>query len=358
MTSSNDVISAEMLTEDNKTIDTRNITFQIWKNRRDPNFVIKFVELLTKFVDEKRVFDDIEFYLPQLVHMVIHLDVDFNNKALERFAVVISECSIHTSLQLSFILYAAMEDYQPEDSKGVKNPEANALLFFRCARLLQNVERAVVFGCPELSIEEEGTLAEHATKYLRTIERANRIVDSSIPTKVDGTTETMSGTLLYKRLERRGIFYSKGWKPRYIVLDQRVLFIYHDDDRASVPLRAFPLAGASIVTPENAKYPYYFELVNPSTNTKYQLRAIDRTQYEKWLAAIRKEIEEVPADIGPFNVNESSNGILLKETLQAHSDAINAREGDMTAIQRKKFVYFQQLNGFIKSLTDICERLR
>ena len=72
--------------------------------------------LFSKFVDEKRVFNEVEFYLPQLAHMLILLDVDWTSQALERFAIVVCQSSIHAALQLCFLLTAQMEDFQPEVS--------------------------------------------------------------------------------------------------------------------------------------------------------------------------------------------------------------------------------------------------
>lgn len=41
--------------------------------------------------NERRVFNGIEFYLPQLAHMIIHLDGDLPSSALEQFALVVCQ---------------------------------------------------------------------------------------------------------------------------------------------------------------------------------------------------------------------------------------------------------------------------
>lgn len=109
----------------------------IWKHRDNPDFVQGFTDALTKFSDEQTVFDEIEFYLPQLAHMIVHLEVDWPNQALEKFALVVCQSSLHVALQLNWILLAAMEDYQPEDADGYWNPNSNPVYYTRCARLLQ-----------------------------------------------------------------------------------------------------------------------------------------------------------------------------------------------------------------------------
>ena len=60
--------------------------------------------------------DGIEFYLPQLAHMIIHLEVEWDDEILERFALVIAQQSIHFALQLNWILQGALQDYHPECS--------------------------------------------------------------------------------------------------------------------------------------------------------------------------------------------------------------------------------------------------
>ncbi|KAG5183851.1 hypothetical protein JKP88DRAFT_143734, partial [Tribonema minus] len=96
--------------------------------------------------NERTVFNGIEFYLPQLAHMIIHLDVDLSSTALEQFSLVVCQQSLHVALQLNWILVAALEDYQPESPDGGLNPKSNPTYFSRCIKLLQNVERIVALG--------------------------------------------------------------------------------------------------------------------------------------------------------------------------------------------------------------------
>jgi phosphatidylinositol 4-kinase len=83
------------------TLDAQLITLMIWKYRNNQDFVHDFTDALVKFSDEQTVFEEIEFYLPQLAHMIIHLEVDWPNKALERFALVACQHSLHVALQVS-----------------------------------------------------------------------------------------------------------------------------------------------------------------------------------------------------------------------------------------------------------------
>jgi len=85
------------------------------------------------------VFEDLEFFLPQIAHWIVHMYHDSSNPMdeLSRFALILSQTSMHTALQLSFLLQAYLEDYQPETSNGLRNANCDAVLFHRCAKILQ-----------------------------------------------------------------------------------------------------------------------------------------------------------------------------------------------------------------------------
>jgi phosphatidylinositol 4-kinase B len=254
----------------------------------------------SKFAEERRVFNEIEFYLPQLAHLVIHLEEDFNTKSLERFAIVISQTSMHTALQLYFILMAAMEDYQPEKARGERNPDAKPLLFFRCSKLLHNIERAVVFGTPTLTADEETMFASQLSRaqYLELKdyeknERVNQILTSTEPQEakpkvaVDGTEKPMSGKLLYKKEIRTSMFECKGWKECFFRVQHRVLLCYADE-KSKTPLRAISLEDCNLFTVQREKYQFQFELVSKTTSAKYQMRAKDRETYDTWMEALKR----------------------------------------------------------------------
>lgn len=90
-------------------------------------------------MDEKDVFEELEFYLPQFAHWIVHMHGDASNPMdqMSRFALILSQTSMHTALQLSFMLQAYLEDYQPEFANGMANPNCNPVYFQRCAKLLQ-----------------------------------------------------------------------------------------------------------------------------------------------------------------------------------------------------------------------------
>ena len=257
---------------------------------------------ISQFTEEPRVFKDIEFYLPQLAHLIIHLDVDSKTQSLERFAMVLCQNSVHTALQLSFLFSAALEDYQPETIHGQKNPECNPFYFKRCARLLQDVERAVIYGSQNLSNKEEKVLKRRMTAQLESgldskqieaelidakrIEVANAL---SRNTQIENYDGLINEPLMYKRVERKSIFSFKPWKQRHFQVDQRVLLCYREPHSVN-PLRTIPLAACHVEVIE--KDPKYgetrFDIINYSNNCRFQLMAKDKDQRDKWVTLLRR----------------------------------------------------------------------
>lgn len=261
----------------------------------------------SKFVDEKRVFNEIEFYLPQLAHLIIHLEVDWPSNSLERLAIVLCQTSIHTALQLCFMFIAAMEDYQPENADGKPNPNANMEYYLRCSRLLRDVECAVVFGSPSLSANYSKAnvklVSVDGSKFIDNafVEKKNRteeILQSSnrehaATTAQDGkvigdlNSSPVQGILLYKREIRKSQFSMKSWKPRFFRVEQHILFCYKNES-STVPLRSLPIRDFELSVVNREKYQYQFELFSKSTGVKFQLRADSDATFESWVKGLKR----------------------------------------------------------------------
>ncbi len=117
----------------------------LWQFRDDPSVVQFMAQFVAKVRSNARenvstrgeCARGVEFYLPQLAHMIIHLEVDWDDAILERFALIIAQQSLHFALQLNWILQGAIEDYQPELPSGQRNPQSNPLFYVRCCPLVQ-----------------------------------------------------------------------------------------------------------------------------------------------------------------------------------------------------------------------------
>ena len=258
----------------------------------------------SKFVEEKRVFNEIEYYLPQLAHLVIHLDSDCISQSLERLLVILCQTSIHTALQLCFMLTAAMEDYQPENADGKTNPNANVDLYFRCARLLHNLECAVVFGSSTLTALESSQLAHLVPgtdlRASEKIERANEILRMSEKSRTSmenfrstnginkGSPEdSMAGFLFYKREFKKSLLVSKAWKNRYFRVHDKILLCYRNEG-SKVLLRSIPIHDFEVYSVKREKHSFQFELRCQGSGLKYQLRATDQITYNYWIQGLKR----------------------------------------------------------------------
>jgi hypothetical protein len=260
---------------------------------------------ISLFHDEELAFRDIEFFLPQLIHMIVHFDPNCKSPSLERLLVVLCQTSLHISLQIMFILGSFMEDYQAEFSDGKRNPSANQFYFSKCARILADVERAAVYGNVYLSAWEKEIL-ENTHQQLGVDADSAQVPPVSLEdlkkheiavqlTRVHSATSLfdgiMSGELFFKRNVRKSMFHSKGWKPRFFVLNNRCLICYREQYGAD-PLRAVHLQFARIENVEN--HPKYkdtvFRLINDQNHTVYQLRARNLEEKQQWMHRLSRYV--------------------------------------------------------------------
>jgi phosphatidylinositol 4-kinase B len=264
-------------------------------------------------VDEKRVFEDIEFYFPQLAHLIIHLDQNSRNESIELLAMVISQTSVHAALQFSFAFTAALEDYQPEVN-GSRNPHCNPFYFRRCARLLSDVERAVIYGGHEMTNREIDILKSRLSTVLMN-EKAEMNLGDDDESSDDSVSDLshvkkteiahtlskarattfdgeLNGNLFFKRTVRKSSMHSKSWKLRYFIVDQRVLLCYRQPFQVH-PLRAISLQNCHVTVRET--HPKYgdtcFDVEDTANNVKYQMRAETKELRQKWVDFLNKYVE-------------------------------------------------------------------
>lgn len=285
-------------------LNTQEFIFAIWKNKNNYDAVNDITQQFSKYIQEMKIFKEIEFFLPQISHLLIHLVFDGDNiSPLERFALLICDISIHMSLNLNFLLLAAYEDYQPEHSNGKVNANYNPIIFSRCTRLLQLIDNNVLYG----------------------LDKTNEIIKNS-------NKEVKKTRLLYKRNVKKSVFQSKGWKERYFSIEDRVFNCY-GDEKSTIKLRSIHLQYCTIDVTNREKYPYYFVLTCNLTNVHFQLRAQDENTYNNWITEINEAI----------NSNET---------------IFNISNSVISSNQKKKYNYYKQQKKFITKLTEIAEKLR
>lgn len=220
------------------------------------------------------------------------MEQNIQSPGLETLAMVVCQTSMHCAMQFSFMLIAAMEDYQPEIAKNKRNPTANAFYFARCARLLQDVERAVIYGSPNLTRSEErnwrGRVSISDDSELRTFKRAEFAHQLSMNV-THGVDSVLNGVLLFKRVERKSMFHNKQWHERYFVVDKRVLLCFNDRESVT-PKRAISLQNCEIIVcPTHAKYGNTcFEVINEANGIRYILRANNADIRAKWVEFLNR----------------------------------------------------------------------
>jgi phosphatidylinositol 4-kinase A len=289
------------------------------------------------------VFDGIEFYLPQLAHMIIHLEAEWDDAVLERFSLVIAQQSLHFALQLNWILQGALEDYRPELPDGKPNPNYKPLYYSRCIKLITNIERCVVYRRPrsqELQrLYEKGKITKTEMQNLELADR--RFNAMQITANDPPSNDVFGGNLMYKRAVRMACYKAKPWRTRYFAIEERMLNCYnHEGGQLK---RSMPLEGA-MVEKLAGKYPHMFSVSNRSY--EFRMRAASAEERNKWM----KMLEDDANTHAVF-------GHTSKSLYQTHQNALRVIE-EMTPPQRARYEFFRDERDFIRSLTDIADDLR
>jgi hypothetical protein len=89
-------------------LNTQEFIFTIWKNRNNYNVVNDTVQQFSNYVNELKIYKEIEFFLPQIAHLIIHLVFDGDMVSpLESFCLLICDISLHMTMNMNFLLLGA-----------------------------------------------------------------------------------------------------------------------------------------------------------------------------------------------------------------------------------------------------------
>lgn len=278
--------------------------------------------------------------------MIIHLEAEWDDAILERFALVIAQQSLHFALQLNWILQGAIEDYQPELPDGSASPDYHPLYFSRCIKLLTNMERCVVYRkprSPELQrLYEAGKITK---EELQQMEHADRRFQALQVTGTDGDPEeTFGGNLLYKRTVRTACYKPKPWKTRYFAIEEHMLNCYSSEQGRLV--RSMPLEGAVIkeISASDNGYKHMFSVSNRSF--EFRMRASSSEDMKKWVKILTDEA-----------YSRAVFGHLDRSMHKQHAEQDRV-VSDMSPAQRARYEFFRDERQFVRRVTDIAEELR
>ena len=409
-----------LLDRKNETLDAGTATLLLWKCRRDPRMVAAAAEWLETHSYARTTFDDVELFLPQLAHMLIHLDVDWPAGTLERFALVVAQQSPHLALQLHWILRAAMEDYSPKaDGSG-----GDELYYRRCAHLDEDVESVVAHGSArpydldELFHNKKITNEQQSFKgasiakrmvdaalrpVLRAVEGGTRVTlldPSFVPHRqasYQGFLEWQKPNLKHKGKKTRSCCcrcccrhrQPKWIKRAYAKIEGRSLLVYLNHQgpaqkkRKSILVRALPLDGAlvetnSVDSGRRKKKITYFEFeIRPKRETAafvpIILRTTSREARDEWVSHLTTEAARaprVPPDeeayparqrLGSYDdtyFDDSSPSRKSKRATDEDEDNSLHNKSSMDDIAQRRYAFFEAERDFADELVAVAERLR
>jgi phosphatidylinositol 4-kinase len=288
--------------------------------------------------------------------MIIHLEVEWDDAILERFALVIAQQSIHFALQLNWILQGALQDYEPEHDDGTPNENYNPVFYTRCLKLLKNVERCVVYGKPRAQelqrLYEQGEISksemrllEHADRRFNALqitsaaEVSKGVLDGwlevqlpDIPSKASKEKSRSSSSSKQVSNKKRTVFVR-----RFCELESHVLNVYYQKNsccNGTLKLdRAFSLNDAQPTPgPEGSLI-----IIIRRPEYQVQLRCTSPEDQTLWLRRLKEE---------------SYSSALF----QTSKDA--SLRMDLTPAQLDRYHLFQDERQFVKALTNLAEDLR
>lgn len=340
--------------------------------------------------------------------MIIHLEAEWDDAILERFALVIAQQSIHFALQFNWILQGALEDYEPELTDGSPNPNYNQLYYTRCLKLLKNVERCVVYGKPRAQelqrLYEKGKITKKEMIILEQADRrfnALQIVnddDSLDPMeRLDGWVYIQLPVIDTIATSKHGSPSSPGtpstrWDYRYCVMERNVLNVYKTKGKCGICStelaldRALSLERCQVDSKASTDPDY--TLIITTKKYSFTLKFSKKEEKNLWARRIDEEAsagnlfdlqsrelaksktsdngKEVAASppktiargISKPGVTESKAEVELTTSIGSAALMSSKLKSDLTPAQLNRYDFFQNERRFVQDLTDIAEDLR
>ncbi|RLN98025.1 hypothetical protein BBJ28_00016320, partial [Nothophytophthora sp. Chile5] len=289
---------ADVLATDGS-VDVRLLMISMWKHRANAPFTAELCQRLCSMPISQPMLDQVEFYLPQLAHMVVHLERELPMEAMEQFVLLLSQSSVHFALQFFWMIYAALDENRPK--RAGNNPHT----FARCAQLLLALEQCFVYGSPA-SRQASELLTTHSIsktemEQILVADRRFFAAQQSTPDFVasSGDTEVIAplcGGWLFKKGGGTSTMGRRNWTLRWCRLEKRILLVFSKSSD-SQPRTAIPLHGAEIRVIENKRRPFYFEVSHTFSDTKAKFAAQSAEELAIWVAQLQKTaaLPEPPA---------------------------------------------------------------
>ncbi|TYZ59834.1 hypothetical protein PybrP1_005470, partial [[Pythium] brassicae (nom. inval.)] len=297
-------------------LDMRGLMIALWKNRKNGAFTAELCARLPYLTINTATLDQVEFYLPQLAHMVVHLEKELPMAAMEQFVLLLSQSSVHFALQFFWIIFAALDENRPKRGGSPRT-------FARCAQLLLALEQCFVYGSPAAKQASElltrNSISRDEMDQIVLADRRFFAAQSSLeicyegggagPSGADksaagGQANTVGGSLgsagggsaglsageggwLFKKGGGTSKMGRRNWKLRWCRVENRILLVFTRPSDSN-PRTAFPLVRAEIRVVANKKHPFYFELLHELSETRMQFAAQSQEELVAWIALLQK----------------------------------------------------------------------
>uniref|UniRef100_A0A7S3LJR1 PI3K/PI4K catalytic domain-containing protein n=1 Tax=Aplanochytrium stocchinoi TaxID=215587 RepID=A0A7S3LJR1_9STRA len=312
----------------------------LWVMRDDKEIVANLSDLLTSEGSSKSVFDGIEFYLPQLVHMMIHLDDTWEFPVLEQFVYMVAQHSMHFALQLHWYVIGYMQEHKPEAEVGKKNKKSDDTLFKKAARIINNLEIVITYGNPD-SVALEQRYHDKEINRDEFIEQKKQVRFDFAGVLADKDSKTIMSQAMEHRIrytDRKEIVQPK-FKDYIVEIKDQMLYLTDPRSKNEEKLvRGFSLKNAEITFDPNHKIKNYFE-IKPDLDEPlvYCFRTPNETRRIKWMRLLKESANDPPM----YNPEDDEE----KEKIK------------LTEKQNSRFSFYRSEIQFVKGLTTVATRL-
>lgn len=347
---------ADILAHDGS-VDVRRLMIAMWKHRANAPFTAEMCQRLCSMPISQPMLDQVEFYLPQLAHMVVHLEQELPMEDMEQFVLLLSQSSVHFALQFFWMIFAALDENRPK--RAGNNPHT----FARCARLLLALEQCFVYGSPAARqaselLTRQSISRDEMDQILMADRRFFAVQQTDTSTAGNSDVEDvipLSGGWLLKKGGGTRTMGRRNWTLRWCRLEKRILLVFSRPSDLQ-PRSAIPLHGAKIHVVEN-KRPFYFEIAHDFSETKAKFAAKTADELATWVAYLQKSaaLPEPPAG-SPTKGSGSPERTLARMSFAMRSFIMQSSSNVNTNVTTTVEGAATPMRGYSPSKTDSASR--
>lgn len=389
----------------------------LWKDRHVAGAVSASANRLIDLAQQPGALEEIEFLLPQFAHFLIHISNDVPEaEDLEKFVLTVCQMSTHIALQFFWFVYAALEENTPK-----RTGQIGAATYSRCASLLLHLEQCVVYGAGAVP-KRSGSVDLLMQRCVEVAVQSSISHDRLTPgnggvTMIGGYLYKRGGGTSTK-WSRRG--WTRRWvevRDRMLLY-----YPTERDAKFSRPRGSMLLSTAELLPtgwnpnthlhgPHGGKLKYYVAVRCRQSGLIMEFCATDAAIYSRWVTMLNIAIvmpmppglnsSDVHLDqlelqlqptrdsaseteenwVGPDSIrrtvslkysdaysNPSTPGAPPRVAANAEGLHSTFEEGESDAsgagglpayeLQERIYMYFSSQRDFLRSLTDLAERLR